>query len=69
VQGVVSFAQASEDTLSSETVSITILEIAAIGADLLVASEVQMCDGLFWMALVRSLSLAPRRGPGERRQF
>jgi hypothetical protein len=57
MQEGVSFAQAAKDALFSETPSITIMEIVAIGADLLLASGAHMGDLLFWMALVFSLSL------------
>lgn len=57
MQEGVSFTQAAKDALYSETPSITIMEIVAIGADLLLASSAHMGDLLFWMALVFSLSL------------
>jgi hypothetical protein len=57
MQEGVSFGQAAKDALYSETPSITIMEIVAIGADLLLASEAHMGDILFWLALVLSLSL------------
>lgn len=57
MQEGVSFTQAAKDALYSETPSITIMEIIAIGADLLLASSAHMGDILFWMALVFSLSL------------
>jgi hypothetical protein len=57
MQEGVSFVQSAKDALYSETPSITIMEIVAIGADLLLASESHMGDLLFWMALVFSLSL------------
>jgi hypothetical protein len=57
MQEGVSFVQAATDALFSETPSITIMEIVAIGADLLLAADAHMGDLLFWMALVFSLSL------------
>lgn len=57
MQDGVSFGQATKDALWSETPSITIMEIVAIGADLLLAATAHMGDILFWMALALSLSL------------
>ncbi|MFC6965086.1 DUF4396 domain-containing protein [Halocatena marina] len=52
-----SFREAAKDALLSETPSITIMEIAAIGTDLLLAATVGMGSILFWMALAFSLSI------------
>ncbi|AZH26200.1 DUF4396 domain-containing protein [Haloplanus aerogenes] len=57
MQEGVAFKQAMLDALYSETPSITIMEVVAIGADLLLASGTHMGQPLFWMALVFSLSL------------
>jgi hypothetical protein len=45
------------DALYSETPSITVMEIAAIGTDVLLAGGATMGDPLFWGALVFSLSI------------
>jgi hypothetical protein len=57
VQQGVSFAEATKDAVLSETPSITIMEIAAIGTDLLLAGTAGMGSILFWMALAFSLSV------------
>jgi len=57
MQEGVGFGEAMLDALYSETPSITIMEIAAIGTDLLVASQAHISDLLFWGALVFSLSV------------
>ncbi|WP_440992091.1 DUF4396 domain-containing protein [Haloarchaeobius baliensis] len=57
MQEGVSFGEAMLDALYSETPSITIMEIAAIGTDLLIASQAHISDLLFWGALVFSLSV------------
>jgi hypothetical protein len=57
MQEGVGFGEAMLDALYSETPSITVMEIAAIGTDLLVASQAKMGDLLFWGALVFSLSV------------
>lgn len=51
------FGEAMLDALCSETPSITIMEIAAIGTDLLIASQAHISDLLFWGTLVFSLSV------------
>ncbi|SEP31860.1 protein of unknown function [Halogranum amylolyticum] len=57
MQDRVSFKEAMWDALLSETPSITIMEIFAIGTDLLLAAEAHMGDLLFWSALAFSLSI------------
>lgn len=57
MQDGVGFKEAMKDALWSETPSITLMEIAAIGTDLLLASEALMSDVLFWLALAFSLSV------------
>lgn len=57
MQEGVAFWESMKDAFYSETPSITIMEVTAIGADLLLASEAHMGDLLFWMALALSLSL------------
>ena len=57
VQEGVGLREAMLDALYSETPSITVMEVVAIGADLLLASETHMGQPLFWMALALSLSL------------
>ncbi|WP_423747322.1 DUF4396 domain-containing protein (plasmid) [Haladaptatus sp. SPP-AMP-3] len=57
MQEGVGFREAMFDALYSETPSITIMEIAAIGTDLLIASQAKISDLLFWGALAFSLSI------------
>jgi len=57
MQEGVGFGEAMLDALYSETPSITIMEIAAIGTDLLIASQAHISDLLFWGALAFSLSV------------
>ncbi|WP_079977568.1 DUF4396 domain-containing protein [Halococcus sediminicola] len=57
MQDGVGFKEAVTDALWSETPSITLMEIAAIGTDLLLASEALITDVLFWLALAFSLSI------------
>ncbi|GGM60312.1 hypothetical protein J2752_001770 [Halarchaeum rubridurum] len=57
VQEGVGLREALRDALYSETPSITVMEVVAIGADVLLASEATMGDALFWSALALSLSL------------
>jgi len=57
IQEGVGFGEAMLDALYSETPSITVMEIAAIGTDLLIASGAHVTDLLFWGALVFSLSV------------
>jgi hypothetical protein len=52
-----SFREATKDAFLSETPSITIMEIAAISTDLLLAGTAGMGSVLFWMALAFSLSI------------
>ncbi|WP_022834394.1 DUF4396 domain-containing protein [Salisaeta longa] len=51
------FSDAFNDALYSETPSITVMEVVAIGADLLLAGSAHMGQTLFWGALIFSLSL------------
>jgi hypothetical protein len=57
MQEGVEFREAMLDALYSETPSITVMEIVAIGADLAVASQAHVTGVLFWTALALSLSL------------
>ncbi len=57
MQEGVGFGEAMLDALYSETPSITVMEIAAIGTDLLIASQAHVTDLLFWGALAFSLSV------------
>ncbi|WP_458208642.1 DUF4396 domain-containing protein [Haladaptatus sp. NG-SE-30] len=57
MQEGVGVGEAMLDALYSETPSITIMEIAAIGTDLLIASQAHISDLLFWGALAFSLSV------------
>lgn len=52
-----SFSEATKDAFLSETPSITIMEIAAIGTDLLLAGTAGIGSILFWMAMAFSLSI------------
>ncbi|WP_435345835.1 DUF4396 domain-containing protein [Haloarchaeobius sp. HRN-SO-5] len=57
LQEGVAFWEAMKDALYSETPSITVMEVVAIGTDLLFASSAHVGDVLFWSALAFSLSL------------
>ena len=57
LQEGVGFGEAMLDALYSETPSITVMEITAIGTDLLIASQAHVSDLLFWGALVFTLSV------------
>jgi hypothetical protein len=57
MQEGVSFSEATMDAFYSETPSITVMEIVAIGTDLLLAGEAGIGEPLFWGALVFSLSM------------
>lgn len=57
VQEGVAFKQAMIDAFYSETASITVMEITAIGIDLWLASEATMGETLFWSSLVFSLTM------------
>jgi len=57
MQEGVGFGEAMLDAFYSETPSITVMEIAAVGTDLLVASQAHVSELLFWGALVFSLSV------------
>lgn len=57
VQEGVGWGRAILDALYSETPSITVMEITAIGSDLLLAGRATIVEPLFWGALVFSLSL------------
>jgi hypothetical protein len=52
-----SFREATTDAFLSETPSITVMEIAAIGTDLVLAGTAGMGSILFWMAMAFSLSV------------
>lgn len=57
VQEGVAFGTALTDALYSETPSITVMEVAAIGTDVWLAGKAHITDVLFWSALVFSLSV------------
>jgi len=57
MQEGVEFWEAMTDALYSETPSITVMEVVAIGTDLFLASQVHVTDVLFWSSLTLSLSL------------
>jgi len=57
VQEGVAFKQALWDAFYSETASITVMEVVAIGVDLWLAGGATMAEPLFWSSLVFSLSM------------
>ena len=57
VQEGVAASEAIRDALLSETPSITVMEVAAIGTDLWLAGDAHIGDVLFWSALVFSLTV------------
>ena len=57
MQDGVGFREALWDAVLSETPSITVMEVFAIGTDLLLAADAHMGDLLFWSALAFSLSI------------
>ena len=57
MQEGVGFGEAITDALWSETPSITVMEIAAIGTDLLLAGGTRWTEPLFWTALFFSLTI------------
>ncbi|MFB6087985.1 MAG: DUF4396 domain-containing protein [Haloarculaceae archaeon] len=57
VQEGVGVGEAVVDAFYSETASITVMEVVAIGTDVWLAGEAAMTDVLFWTALVFSLSM------------
>ncbi|WP_254279931.1 DUF4396 domain-containing protein [Haloarcula marina] len=57
MQEGVNFSTAIRDAFYSETPSITVMEVVAVGSDLLLAAEAGLTDALFWSSLVLSLSL------------
>lgn len=56
MQDGVPFRQAMWDAFLSETPSIAVMEIVAIGVDLLLAGNANMGDPIFWASLVLSLT-------------
>lgn len=56
MQDGVPFPQAMRDAFLSETPSIAVMEIVAIGVDLLLAGNANMGDPIFWASLVLSLT-------------
>ncbi|MCL7417678.1 MAG: DUF4396 domain-containing protein [Halalkalicoccus sp.] len=57
MQDGVPFKEAMVDALYSETASIAVMEVVAIGTDLWLAASATMGETLFWAALVFSLSM------------
>jgi hypothetical protein len=57
LQDGVPFREALTDTAYSETLSITGMEIAAIGADLILAPSASITDITFWTALFLSMTI------------
>lgn len=57
MQEGVGLGEALKDAFYSETASITIMEVVAIGTDIWLAAEAGIGDVLFWASLVFSLTL------------
>ncbi len=57
IQDGVEIHRALLDAFYSDTASITVMEITAIGVDLRLAASTTMEDPLFWSSLVFSLSI------------
>ena len=57
LQEGVGLGEALRDALYSETPSITVMEVTAIGTDVVVAGEATITEPLFWTALILSLSV------------
>jgi hypothetical protein len=57
VQEGVALPRALWDAFTSETASITVMEVAAIGSDIWLAGGAGFGDALFWSSLVLSLSV------------
>ncbi|WP_435334931.1 DUF4396 domain-containing protein [Haloarchaeobius sp. TZWWS8] len=57
MQEGVGFREAVMDAFWSETPSITVMEVVAIGTDIWLAGEAKMHEPLFWAALVVSLTI------------
>lgn len=56
MQEGVAFGTAVKDAAASETASITVMEVTAIGVDLWLAGSAGLGDRLFWSSLIFSLS-------------
>lgn len=57
MQEGVGFGEAAKDALLTETPSITLMEIAAIGTDVWLAGEAHIGEVLFWSGLIFSLTI------------
>ena len=57
LQEGVGLGEALKDTFYSETASITVMEVVAIGIDVWLAAEATMGEVLFWTSLVFSLTM------------
>jgi hypothetical protein len=57
MQDGVPFRSAMRDAFLSETPSITVMEIVAIGTDLTLAGRATMGDTIFWSSLIVSLTM------------
>ena len=57
MQSGVSFNTAVKDAFYSETASITVMEVVAIGVDIYLAGDATMGEPLFWTSLLTSLTL------------
>lgn len=57
VQDGEDLGDATRDALYSETLSITVMELVAIGVDLWLASSAKIHDPLFWSSIIFSLTL------------
>jgi hypothetical protein len=53
----VPFGRAMRDSLVSETASIVVMEVVAIGVDLWLSGDAGLGDVLFWTAMMTSLTL------------
>ena len=56
IQDKVPIPQALWDAFVSDTASITVMEVSAIGLDLWLASDARINEGLFWSSMLVSLS-------------
>jgi hypothetical protein len=57
MQDGVAFTEAFQDAIVTETPSITVMEVAAIGTDVYLAEGATMTEPLFWSALAFSLTV------------
>jgi hypothetical protein len=57
LQQGVSFAEAASDAFYTETLSITVMEVTAIGSDIILSDGAKVTSVKFWTALIISLTL------------